>query len=103
MIFLKWLCREWTQQTPWAQRHLAGRSICWQFDTADGQRYATLYEAAPPAEGATRTLHLRGDSIPVRLGMLGDGSHEFQAALTTHLVRWIEAAGVRTVRPARVQ
>src|SRR5262249_38334954 len=89
MIFMKWLTREWNEQTAWAASHLRGQHITWQFDTADGSKYATLYHAAVPDSSPPRVLSLRADSIPVRLGVLGDGSHEYQAALTDLLERWI--------------
>jgi hypothetical protein len=89
MIFMKWLAREHNEQTAWARKELAGRSVIWQFDTTEGQKYATLYEAARDDTTSAKRLTLRKDSIPIRLGVLGDGSHEYQADLTRRIVEWI--------------
>src|SRR5262249_22444355 len=89
MIFMKWLTREWNEQTAWARAHLSGRRIVWQFDTADGSKYATLYHAAYSLGQSGPPHRLQADSIPVPLGILGDGSHEYQVALTERITNWI--------------
>ena len=113
LIFMKWLAREWREQTRWARRYLANNRIVWQFDTADGLRYALAYESAQRLldARATRTLYLRTDAlpsdapcwrlrrtsptrctatVPADAGIFGDRSLEFQESLTALLRRWIE-------------
>ncbi|MGE0480642.1 MAG: hypothetical protein AB7Q17_09235 [Phycisphaerae bacterium] len=106
MIFMRWLAREAREQTAWAQRVLAGRSVVWQFDAAAGTRYALHFDAAradllPPS---TERLHLRlgladatdAESGVIRLaddlGIGGDGSIEFQQRFHRLLCDRLEAA-----------
>ncbi len=61
VIFMKNLAREVREQTRWARRYLHNTTVIWQFDTADGLRYALAYDSAAglgPAHPA-RTLRLR--------------------------------------------
>lgn len=105
MIFMKWLAREVREQTPWARTHLAGRTVFWQFDTADGLKYAAQFEAAQSANGyPPQVVRLRlatgaaprsepGDlliTIPQDEGLHGDGSPAWQDALTRRLTRLLE-------------
>jgi hypothetical protein len=89
MIFMKWLARELRESTPWARERLADTAFIWQFDTVEGARFATLFDAAPalPAAGERRLAlgPLCGGS-----GVFGDGSFETQAALTGRLRSWVE-------------
>jgi len=98
MILMRWLARESSEQTEWARRALNRTAVTWQFDTADGLRYAPHFDAAGEfADYADcRTVSLRcgeapanavaaSDSIeiPWQPGIHGDGSLELQARLTT--------------------
>ena len=49
MIFMKWLAREVREQTDWAREYLSGLRVIWQFDAADGRKYAANYDAADAA------------------------------------------------------
>lgn len=109
MIFMKWLAREVREQTAWAQRHLSATSVVWQFDAADGLKYATQFDAAAAtpgvatdvvrvrlvggtetaAPGAGRVIALQQDE-----GLHGDGSLALLDTLTSRLRRVIERAGV---------
>lgn len=103
-IFMKWLAREWREQTDWARRHLAGRTIVWQFDAALGHKYAVEYDSAAALPGGTNTVvRLRAGGPPngraartsiqylnADDGLLGDGSFAFQDELTSRLRRLIE-------------
>lgn len=109
VIFMKWLAREWRERTSWAVKHLATTRVTWQFDAAEGLRYATQFQAAPTqAPGALRTLRIRAaaasaatrdhaaDSVLLKTDarVFGDGSLELQAELTRVLRRWIVASDV---------
>jgi len=122
VIFMKWLAREARQRTAWAERFLAGRTVIWQFDSAEGLKYALHYESAAGVvpERPARTLILRPGrqknadagppsasplevmQLPDSVGVLGDASVEYQAELTRRLSRWIEqAAAQRAAGPRR--
>lgn len=106
MIFMKWLAREARERTPWAGRHLTQTAVTWQFDTADGLKYATHFDAAdPPAGVAMEVINLRlpqaGGVAPAGApanaivfeqdeGLHGDASLIFQDTLTNRLRRFIE-------------
>lgn len=90
MILMKWLAREARERTAFARRALADTSVVWQFETRDGARYAGLFHAAgglPPRE--ERVVSLRDAAARWPLGALGEGSVEFQAALTDQLRQWL--------------
>ncbi len=108
MILMRNLAREAREQTDWARSHLADVTLTWQFDAADGVRYAVLYDAAPPdgpppevhrlrlgGSTATRrtasgmTEHLLSDDE----GVHGDGSLAMLDALHRLLRRAIEKPG----------
>lgn len=105
MIFMKWLAREARERTAWAQTHLAGCPVMWQFDTAGGLKYAVLFDAAHPTDGRRPQvvrLRLAGPAerapepadlvitIPQDEGLHGDASPAWQDALTRRLIRLIE-------------
>lgn len=116
MIFMKQLARERRAGTAWSEHYLAPQTIVWQFDTADGQRFAVNYDAAgtvrhggPVAPPVTtrppRVLHVtlrpqhRATSTPgdhdtlvltTSEGLHGDGAFEFSADLYAALRNWIE-------------
>lgn len=109
MIFMKWLAREAREGTPWARRWLATQAVTWQFDSADGLKYAANYDPAPQTAGekleivrirnaasaavngrskngaAAETIVLAEDE-----GLFGDGSLLFQEALARRLRRVLE-------------
>ncbi len=103
-IFMKWLAREWREQTSWARRHLGGRVICWQFDAAFGHKYAVEFNSASTLGDAptTRVSVRLGDACEsptsasiIRIpdeGIWGDGSLAFQETLTSQLRQAIERA-----------
>jgi len=113
MIFMKWLAREARERTDWAGRQLAGQSVTWRFETADGLKYAANYDQAPPPTAPPPEVRLRmtgagcGTSAGVAVdgvgvarlgdeGLYGDGSLDFQEALTAHLRQAIgQSAGSR--------
>lgn len=95
MILVRWLARESAEQTAWARRALNRTTVTWQFDTADGLRYATHFRSAGELgeHADTRTFCLcsieasagAGNdviAIPRPLGVDGDGSLDYQAYLT---------------------
>lgn len=105
MIFMKWLAREAREQTAWAQTHLAGRPVVWQFDTTGGLKYAVSFDAAQPTDGRRPQvvrLRLAGPAepapeptdlvvtIPQDEGLHGDRSPAWQDALTRRLIRLVE-------------
>jgi len=113
VIFMKWLAREARERTPWATRCLQDTTVTWQFDTADGLKYALHYSSAAdlPFRGAHRTLLLRTEAggsdararrssegaagvqiFPADAGVFGDRSFLYQADLTRRLRKWIEQA-----------
>ncbi len=113
MIFMKWLAREVRERTRWARRSLAETAVTWQFDTADGLKYALHYDSAAGAATGmpVSTLILRADGggaenhaacptdpslqvwrWPADVGVFGDDSLRYQADLTGRLRRWIEQA-----------
>jgi hypothetical protein len=113
VIFMKWLAREVRERTRWASRFLADLAVTWQFDSADGLKYAPHYDsAAGVATGMpVSTLILRADrggsgnraarpadpsmqvwQLPADVGVFGDDSLRYQADLTGRLRRWIERA-----------
>lgn len=84
MIFMKWLAREMQENPGGVRAWLGEDALAWQFDTADGLRFAALFEGAPPA-GQERDRALR---LPACSGgVFGDGSLEAQARLTRELSR----------------
>ncbi len=104
-IFMKFLAREWREQTDWARQHLCGHVVTWQFDTAAGLKYASNYLSAEPI------AHLTPQLVPVRKdlgvdpppaptaarlagteGLFGDRSLAYQAALYDVLRSAIEAS-----------
>lgn len=112
MILMRWLAREAAEQTPWARRHLADTSVTWQFDTADGLRYSTHFDSAArlrdvPAKvvrlrmpgfadekaghGAGRPAGSDEIVLPPVAGVHGDGSLDFQYALTGCVRRLLKA------------
>jgi hypothetical protein len=114
VIFMKWLVREAREHTRWAVRHLDDTTVTWQFDTADGLKYALHFDSASgvAADRPTSTLTLKtsdakGESpaaprwegsalvmtLPADVGIFGDRSLSYQADLTARLRRWIEQAG----------
>ncbi|GMU81227.1 MAG: hypothetical protein AMXMBFR47_10980 [Planctomycetota bacterium] len=114
MIVMKMLAREVREDTAWARRHLEGVAVTWQFETAGGQRYATLFDAptgaiaAPPTDVyrlgvvAPSTSDLAqpapaGDdeydlTLPASAGFLGDRAHAWQERLNSAIRRWITLA-----------
>ncbi len=109
VIFLKTLVREQRDQTPWAARHLANQTVTWQFDTADGLKYAANFDAADeldanqleiseavvrlrmatnesPAAGAQSSVI----TLPTDEGLHGDRSLQLQNLLTRRLRKLIE-------------
>lgn len=117
IIFFKQLAREWREQTAWARRHLSGRTIVWQFDSADGLKYVADYDsAATLGDGPTRVVPVRAGGpsrsggrvrtgeivLPADDGLFGDGSFDYQETLVERLIAAIERAGSahRTTRRA---
>jgi hypothetical protein len=114
MIFMKWLAREACERTSWARQHLTRQSITWQFDTAEGLKYAVQFDAAtefpgvrtdilrtrfePASDAASEpgTLTLAADE-----GLHGDAALELQEALTRRLRAWIEHGGEGLAAGAR--
>lgn len=113
VIFMKWLAREVRERARWATRCLGDTTVIWQFDTADGLKYAAHYESASGVADETpvRTLIVRTDAagpsrvptrpgdvphdvltLPADVGVFGDSSLAYQANLTRHLRTWIERA-----------
>lgn len=106
MIFMKWLAREAREETAWARRHLAGQTVVWQFDAADGLKYALNYDAAEARDGRRPTVvqlrlpQLGGPDAPVPAdhvleleedeGIFGDGSLALQDHLTRRLRPLVE-------------
>ncbi len=97
-IFMKWLARLVRESDKWARRHLADQIVTWQFDTADGRKYAANYDdlvaaSLPPGRAVHVCLRLddqppppRGTIVlPADEGLLGDGSLAFQDNLTRRL------------------
>jgi len=106
MIFMKWLAREVREQTAWARRHLAGRTVTWQFDTAEGLKYSANYDAAPAglaesrrarvvelaAAPLARAAHTASDRMAPFVdneGFLSDRALDFQRTLVAILLRLI--------------
>jgi hypothetical protein len=109
MILMKWLAREVREQTAWAQQHLADTTVIWQFDAAEGIRFACNYDAAEASALPTTLLRLRLEQPraldPGRArqgaiaaapdafifetdeGLHGDRSLEFQDELTKQVCR----------------
>lgn len=110
-IFMKWLVRERRERTAWAEKHLADTTVTWQFDTAEGLKYACLYgsatEVAMPKP--CNMLYVQSNArmcagvaaektgksatvwrLPAGAGIFGDRSHEYQADLTRRLRGRIE-------------
>lgn len=113
-IFMKWLVRESRERTRWASSHLDDTTITWQFDTADGLKYALHFDSATgvAADRPISTLILKASdarrerpaasrcegsaramTLPADAGIFGDRSLPYQADLTARLRRWIEQAG----------
>jgi hypothetical protein len=102
-IFMKWLAREAREGTDWARRHLAEQVVSWQFDTADGLRYAVNFDSARElGEPAPRICRLRvmdgrvvderGEVVVAHdEGLYGDRSLAYLDALVGWLRREIEA------------
>lgn len=59
MIVMRHLAREVRERTDWARAHLSDTAVTWQFDAADGVRYALLYEAAPEFDPPPEMLRIR--------------------------------------------
>lgn len=107
MIVMRWLERRSREQTPWARRYLAGCGITWCFSSAAGQKYATMFQAAPSGTAALQHLHIRmgredridryNDTMFATLrddvGILGDGSMGFVERLMTMIAGAIESCG----------
>lgn len=119
-IFMKWLAREARERTSWSREHLAGISVCWQFDSAAGLRYALQYAAADGRDVETRALRVRarragapalvaegpstGDvmSVDAAGGLCGDHSLDVQRNLSDRLRGWIEENTRGVGRPGSV-
>jgi hypothetical protein len=108
-IAMKQLAREVRERTAWAARFLANVNLVWQFDAADGLRYAVNYPPATPFEsGAVRVLCLRQARTPLPAqptaagdgstlvvleddeGIFGDGALDYSQRLMTQIRGWIE-------------
>jgi hypothetical protein len=81
--------------------------VSWQFDTAEGQRYGVLYQAAGQPPGPTATLTIRAGAaarevgrvlrsangaeliVPASTGVFGDRSLDFQSRLSAAIRNWI--------------
>lgn len=107
MIFMKWLSREWREQTPWAKRHLRNTVVTWQFETALGARYAFGYgsaETLPGGRSREVVLRMRPEDVKTGVaaeegvsggaealvfsrdeGVFGDEAIDFQASLSARL------------------
>ena len=113
IVFVKALGREIREATAWARRYLADAAFIWQFDTADGLRYATHFDAAAPVKDAEvheLRLSLEGDRILAAAdggsprvvsehgdgGIFGDGAFEVSEDLTRFLRNWIQGADRRS-------
>jgi hypothetical protein len=106
MIFMKGLAREARERTAWARQYLDGTSVTWQFDTADGLKYAANYEAAQGRDDSNVVSLRLGDPPPAPPleewgivladdeGLHGDRSLLFQDELTARLRGAIEAIGL---------
>ena len=90
IIFMKMLAREARERTVWAERYLRDLTVCWQFDTADGLRYAANYaSAATVAPQPSRVVTLtrpgpdagQAEIVTDDEGIFGDGALEYQARL----------------------
>ncbi|MEP0846134.1 MAG: hypothetical protein HRF50_04840 [Phycisphaerae bacterium] len=107
MILMKSFAREVAERTPWAVRHLCDSTLVWQFDTAEGLRYAVHYDSAEtlgptPEAGCLRlrsddrrrsSVEARGPDerlMPLDVGVHGDRSLEYQRDLTHAVRQWIE-------------
>ncbi len=111
VIFMKFLARELRQRSNWARRFLADATVVWQFDAADGLKYATQFRSAATLgiHPVTHTLSLRAvppddrcvfrpqagngvdrAGVPCDAGVFGDESLDYQSRLTAMLRRWIE-------------
>jgi hypothetical protein len=108
MVAMKQLAREAREATAWAQRHLAGVSVVWQFDTAAGLKYAVNYPSVESLACDVRSFRLQsgtsacaacrdswpGESVVILEedeGIFGDGSLEYLRQLLTRMRCWIEA------------
>jgi hypothetical protein len=103
-ILVKMLARECGERTAWAERYLSDAEVVWRFESAGGKRYAPCYAAAAPGAIGEPTARLRlatavappedgaATVISPRLGILGDGSLEFQSELSSCVRAWIERA-----------
>lgn len=117
-IFLQWLVREISENTPWA-RNLKETAVTWQFEAATGLRYIPAYSSAatlelPPPDavltvadtgpGAPTTIDRVAGTTRLRLdlspGVCGDRSLLVQQELAQHLRLWIERHAAATSRPA---
>jgi hypothetical protein len=103
--FMKYLEREWREQTDWGRRFLTGWRITWQFESASGLRNVVEYDSAQGVRPEQPTTYLAvrtstaGDSdetrsggieIPISEGILGDESLAAQEILTDRLCDVIE-------------
>lgn len=123
ILFMRWLGREVSEGVAWTRKALAATRVVWQFDTHGGHKYGVLFgatDAARAPRDADRTLDVRFEprgphsDAPAatrppssriravgpsrwhadpRLGLLGDGSLDFQAELTARLRAWLMRAG----------
>lgn len=106
VILMRMLVREAAERTPWARRFLEDAAVTWQFESAEGLRYALHYDSAAGLPPPQHTLHVRtalhaaeaqlderrGELVlPADVGVHGDGSLEFQRGLTLAVRRWIES------------
>lgn len=106
MILMKMLAREVREETAWARRHLEGVAVTWQFETAGGLRYATLFDAPTgaiatpptdtyrlaldaPAAGPADTTGDFNLTLPAGAGFLGDRAHAWQQQLNVAVRGWI--------------
>ena len=113
-IFLRWLTREHQQRTRWARRYLKNTRVTWQFDSAEGLKYALHFDSAAGVadDPPDNTLILKSVpeadrrraafdacqskntiALPRGVGVFGDRSLDFQAELSGLLRRWIEKCG----------
>ncbi len=95
MILMRTLSSEWQRRTAWAEKHLAGTEIVWQFEAAEGQRYATLYDAASGLNG-TPSASARGTAAGLP-DARSTSSLRIQSSPTTIQVGAIRVDGVKSV------
>ena len=113
MCFMKHLAAQARDATDWARRNLAGLSVTWQFDSAANRQFRHVFPSAQgvPARAQTaprfvclvdqelgRVPESMMDGakllkIDVPHGVLGDGSIDYQRALSALLFREFRVIG----------